>query len=236
MSDQSPKSHVIHVARPVSKSESSPLAARLHELCMNRRTMRIVLVLVVLSIVYAALKISWTRYAEGEQARIRTQIMEARERASSQSALSPETEKAGSPILLDGQYECKLASTSATISRGRAAVVAALPATSKMASTSSRMIFDGDCLYSWTEGKAGGGTKQCGMGQYLNAYSMFGSLIGGGSGADVRSLFTLIEGKNLLDSQSESQISALLDSCQSVKVASESAFLLPKNVSFESVE
>jgi hypothetical protein len=202
---------------------------------MNRRTARIVLVLLILSIVFAALKVSWARYAAIEEAKIRKQMIAAQEQQSKRQ-LGSAGQTADSSILLNGEYECRQASTSAIISRGRAVVTYVPTQSSKTATATARMIFDGDCLYSWTDGTSQGATKRCGMSEYLGVYSTFSSFLGGGEGPDVRSLFSLLQGKNIVDTQTEAKIASLMDSCQSGRGASDSAFLVPTSVRFEDVK
>lgn len=124
------------------------------------------------------------------------------------------------PVLCD--HQSKEASISAAVLNRNIAV------TIREATTTSRFLVKGDCVYSWRQGESVG-VKRCGIGQILSMLDFISGL----RSLSVDSLFDMIPGAKLPDAvgRNADDVEQFKKSCSNKK-PDKSTFELPETVTF----
>jgi hypothetical protein len=123
-------------------------------------------------------------------------------------------------------YRCSQNGVVATIKNKKIAM------TRVAASVATHLVFDGNCLYSWT-GSAGSGSKTCGIGQFLNMVMLNQTTLN----ADKISLaMATLGGKSMGIPVDKAAINNFLATCQQDSTLNDQMFAVPKAVSFTETE
>ncbi len=227
------KSHTIHVATPTEHvPQASPLADLLRRALFNVKTQRLIVFLLAVSMIYAAVRYARQRNVAAQNALL------AVEATITPTPGAPVAAK--KPIYLDETYTCTLPTMTAYLSEGKAALTYAASTTqTKTATTAafpkkdSHIVFDGDCVYSWSDVDATVGVKRCGLGSFLQTYSSVAAYTGG---ADMNGVVSILQSSRIINDQDAAQAQTLLRACRSVVSINEEEFVVPKTVRFQTIQ
>lgn len=227
------KTHTIHVATPTEKvPQASPLADLLRRALFNVKTQRLIIFLLALSMIYAAV-----RYAKQRNVAAQNALLAVEATVTPTPAAQTATKK---PIYLDKTYTCTLPTMTAYLSEGKAALSYAATSTKQNTATTaafpkkdSHIVFDGDCVYSWSDVDKTAGVKRCGLSSYLQTYSSVAAYTGG---ADMNGVVSVLQSSRVINDQDAAQAQTLLRACRAVVRVDEKEFVIPKSVRFQTVK
>lgn len=227
------KTHTIHVATPTEDMpQASPLADLLRRFLFDVKTQRLIVFLLALSMIYAAV-----RYARQRNVAAQNALLAVEATITPTPAPKAATK---APIYLDKTYVCTLPTMTAYLSEGKAALSYAASGSQTKSATAAafpkkdaHIVFDGDCVYSWSETGTAAGIKRCGLSSYLQTYSSVAAYTGG---ADMNGLVSVLQSSHVINDQDAAQAQTLLRACRAVVKVDEKEFMVPKSVRFQTLK